>query len=319
MHAADIQRVTCLGSGTIGASWALCFAMNGLDVTLYNHREPSLNEAMGRVRAGAQTLFECGALPGGVDALMERISTTTDLAGALRDAQYIQESVRENLEVKHSTVEAVETYAPADALFGSSSSRMPISDICAPARHKGRYIVAHPFNPPHLLPLVELCKGPDTAQETEDTVYAFFRRLHKEPIRLLKESHGFVANRIQTVVNREMADLVGRGVVSLEDVNKAITYGPGMRYAIMGPTMIYDLGSPDGLRGMDKIMNSSGINLLEETAVWTKNPYPRDDAYYAQVDEIRAHLPEGAGATREEITAWRDRMLIAQLREQERL
>lgn len=315
MKSTEIRNVTCIGSGTIGSSWAVCFAMNGLNVMLYDISDSALESARKIIARSVQTLQECNVLDqSGCEALLGRITCTTDIRAALAQADYIQESTPENLAVKHETVKSIEAYAPVAAICGSSSSRMKIRDICVNAQHKERYINTHPYNPPHLVPLVEVSKGPDTSVETEQTVYAFFKRLNKEPILLKKGSLGFVSNRIQAVVDREISDLVSRGVVSLEDANKAVNFGPGFRYSIMGPTMIYDLGSANGLRGLMSNMDGSGINLLEDVASWTVNPYPPDPTYYDQVDEIRSHLPDGAGQSRETAAVWRDKMLIAQLK-----
>ena len=315
MKATEIRNVTCIGGGTIGASWAVCFAMNGLNVTLYDISDAALEAAQRIVIRSAQTLRENEVFDqSGYESLLNRVTYTTDIKYALENADYIQESTPENVAVKHVTVESIETYAPVTAICGSSTSRMKISDICVNAVHKERYIVTHPYNPPHLVPLVEVAKGPDTSEETEQVVYEFFKLLKKEPILLKKESLGFVGNRIQAVVDREVSDLVGRGVVSLEDANKAISFGPGFRYAVMGPTLVYDLGSATGLRGLASNMSGSGINLLDDVAKWTVVPYVQDDAYYDQIDVMRSHLPDGAGESRETAAAWRDNMLIAQLK-----
>lgn len=313
--ALQIQNVACIGGGTIGSSWAVCFAMNGLDVILYDISDAALAAAEKNIKNSALTLLENNVLSQvEYEEMLKRVRYTTDIQEALVNADYIQESTPENLPVKHKIVDAVEAFAPETALCGSSTSRIKISDISANATHKERYIVTHPYNPPHLVPLVELCKGPDTSGETEEVVYDFFKRLKKEPIILKKESLGFVANRYQAVVDREMADLVIRGVVSLEDANKAITYGPGFRYSITGPSVIYDLGSAVGLRGLVQNMSGSGINLLEDVAQWTVRPVPEDDEFFDEVEELRRKLPDGVGETRESAAAWRDKMLINLLR-----
>ena len=315
MNPQDIRTVACIGGGTIGSGWAVAFAMNGLSVSLYDVSEAALAAARAAIERSAAPLERCAVVDGpGRAALLGRISYTADLQSALERADYIQESVPETLSIKHQIVAAVEEYAPVTAIFGSSTSRMRISDICANAAHRERYIGAHPYNPPHLVPLVEISRGPDTSEETARTAYDFFKRIRKEPILLKKESLGFVANRYQAVLDREIADLVGRGVVSLEDANRAITYGPGFRYAVMGPSLVYDLGSPTGLRGLMANMAGSGINLLEDVANWTVDPNPTDPTYLDQVDAMRAALPGGAGASRESACQWRDEMLIAQLR-----
>lgn len=306
MNAADIKNVTCLGSGTIGASWALNFAMRGLNVIVYDISDEALANAKEFIEKSVKTLKLCDVLSDVACAeLFARVTYTKDLEAALKNADYIQESVPDKLDIKHEIVAAIEKYAPATALVGSSTSRQYISDICANAEHKERYVGAHPYNPPHLVPLVEISKGPDTDQEAVDAVYDFFKSLKKQPIRLEKESHGFVCNRIQAVVGRELADLVGRGVVSLEDAQKAITYGPGFRWAVMGHHLILDLGSPKGLAGMAP---ASGINILEEVATWTKSPHP---SVISQIPEARKNiLPEGVGDSREKSIEWRDQMLV---------
>ena len=314
MKATDIKNVTCIGGGTIGSSWAVIYAKNGLNVKLYDINQGALDAARGVVERSAAVLKKAEVIDeAGEKALLGNIEYTMDIEYALKDADYIQESTPENPKVKHETVAKIEKYAPVDAIVGSSTSRMKISEIASEAEHKERYIVTHPYNPPYLVPLVELSKGPDTSDETAETLIEFFESIGKVPILLKKESYGFVCNRIQAVLDRELADLVGRGVVSLEDANKAVTYGPGMRYAIMGPTLVYDLGSATGLRGLSSNMAGSGINLLDDVAKWTVKPYDQPD-YYDWVDEMRSHLPEEAGTTREENAAWRDEMLIGILR-----
>jgi len=310
MKATDIKNVTCLGSGTIGASWALNFAMQSLNVTVYDISEEALANAKELVEKSVKTLRLCGALNDqAAEEIFARVTYTTDLVASLKDADYIQESVPDSLEIKHQIVEAIEKYAPVTALVGSSTSRQYISDVCANAEHKERYVGAHPYNPPHLVPLVELSPVPGVSEEAMDTVYEFFKSIRKEPIRLQKEVHGFVGNRIQSVLNRELSDLVGNGVVSLEDAQKAITFGPGFRWAVMGPNLILDLGNPKGYAGMKP---ASGINILAEVATWTKNPHP---GIAAQLPEVRKNvLPAGVGDSRETAIEWRDQMLVILLK-----
>jgi len=306
MKASDIKNVTCLGSGTIGASWALNFAMRGLNVTVYDISAEALEGAKALIEKSVKTMKLCGALDDEACAkLFSNLTYTRDLATALENADYIQESVPDRLDLKHEMVAAIEKYAPVTAIVGSSTSRQYISDICANAEHKERYVGAHPYNPPHLVPLVELSKGPDTSEENLDTAYEFFSSIKKVPIRLYKEVHGFVCNRIQSVVGRELADLIGREVVSFEDAQKAVTFGPGMRWAVMGHHLTLDLGSPKGLAGMAP---ASGINILEDVATWTTSPYP---SYISQIPEARQNiLPEGIGNSREASIEWRDQMLL---------
>lgn len=317
MNASKIRNVTCLGCGTIGASWALNFAMRGLRVTVYDVSEEAFDSARKLIKESLDILESAGALDAHhCKQILDRIYFTDDIEQALKNAHYIQESVPDSLELKHEMVEAIEKYAPVTALVGSSTSRQNISDICANAQHKERYVGAHPYNPPHLVPLVEISKGPETSREAMDAVYGFFRSIKKQPIRIEKEVHGFVGNRIQAVVNRELIDLVGRGVVSFEDAQRAITFGPGFRWAVMGHHLIWDLGSPKGLFGM-KSVSASGINILDDVATWTKNPYPRS---IYKLDQARENiLPEGARESREAAAKWRDQMLLKLLKAHELL
>ena len=309
MNASQIRNVTCLGCGTIGASWALNFAMRGLNVTVYDISDEAFDRAKTLVEESLNTMKQWGALDQEhCLQILARITYTKDIEEALKNADYIQESVPDRMDLKHEMVDAIEKYAPVTALVGSSTSRQFISDICVNAVHKERYVGAHPYNPPHLVPLVEISKGPDTDQEAVDAVYDFFKSLKKQPIRLEKESHGFVCNRIQSVVGRELNDLVGRGVISAEDAQKAVTFGPAFRWAIMGHHLILDLGNPKGLAGMKP---ASGINILEEVATWTKNPYP---SFVSDLPQIRKNvLPEGVGQSRESAIQWRDQMLLTLL------
>lgn len=310
MKASQIKNVTCLGCGTIGASWALYFAMRGLNVTVYDISDESFQRAKDLIESSLRTMEQCGALDQEhCQKILENLVFTKDIEAALKNADYIQESVPDRLDLKHEMVDAIEKYAPVTALVGSSTSRQFISDICANAAHKERYVGAHPYNPPHLVPLVELSKCPETPNEAIDTVYAFFKSIKKEPIRLQKETHGFVGNRIQSAVGRELNDLIGRGVVSVEDAQKAITFGPGFRWAVMGHHLVLDLGNPKGLAGMKP---ASGINILEELADWTKSPHP---SFISQLPEARKNiLPEGVGESRESAMQWRDQMLLTLLR-----
>lgn len=309
MNASKIRNVTCLGCGTIGASWALNFAMRGLNVTVYDISDESFDRAKALIEDSLRTIQQWGALDEEhCQQILAKVTYTKDIEAALKNADYIQESVPDRLDLKHEMVDAIEKYAPVTALVGSSTSRQFISDICANAVHKERYVGAHPYNPPHLVPLVELSKSPDVSDEAINTVYDFFKSIKKEPIRLLKEAHGFVCNRIQSVVGRELNDLIGRGVISVEDAQRAVTFGPAFRWAVMGHHLILDLGNPKGLAGMKP---ASGINILEEVATWTKSPHP---SFIPLLPEARKNiLPEGAGQTRESAIQWRDQMLLTLL------
>ena len=311
----DIKRVTCFGGGMIGSSWALNFAMYDREVMLYDVSDESLELASNRIQAALQILKKNGVMDDDrVAAAFSRIHMTKDPQEALTGTNYIQESGPENFPAKHGIVDLVEKYAPADAIYGSSTSYMNISDICANALHRERYIGAHPYNPPHLIPLVELTKHDGTDPAVLQLAYDFFKSIHKEPVVLLKESLGFISNRLQSVLTREMADLINRGVCSAEDCNKAVTYGPGMRWAVAGPHLIFELANAKGYGALLQNIKGSGINVLTETATWTETPKEVFPKILDGIEQMKAHMPDEIGHTIPELSDWRDDMLIGILK-----
>jgi 3-hydroxyacyl-CoA dehydrogenase len=265
----DIKKVCCYGVGMIGAGWAVAFAWAGLDVNMLDLSQDALDAGMARVKKGFASLARNGVLTKDeINSALARIKCYTNPKEALADVQYIQESVLEHFNVKHAVVEAVEKYAPTDTIFGSSTSNMKITDIAAPATHKERYIGAHPYNPPYLLPLVELNSGEGTDPKILQRAYEFFKEIGKEPVVLKKEVAGFICNRIQNAVWRELRDLIGKGVITVEDADKAITFGPGMRWALMGPSRCQQLSSVGGIAAQNKNIHGSGVNVVADLATW---------------------------------------------------
>lgn len=311
----DIKNVTCYGAGMIGSSWALNFAMEGLAVKLFDINDAAVEAGMNRIKQGLEGFKRNGVLTDGqIQEILGRIQCTTDPVEALKDADYIQESGPENFPAKHGIVDLVEKHAPVTAIYASSTSYMNVSDICKPAVHKERYIGAHPYNPPHLIPLVELTKTDDTDPAVLQLAYDFFKAIHKEPVVLMKESLGFISNRIQSVLGREMNDLIYRGVCTAEDANKAITFGPAMRWAVMGPHMVFELGSATGYRGLHANISGSGINVLDDVAKWTKTPDEVYEMIFDGIDRMKETDPEYKGKTNAELADWRDDMLIGILK-----
>ena len=320
MKASEIKHVTVIGGGMIGSGWSICFAFNGLDVILYDIKQEALDWAKKHIEDSCQTMEDCGVLtPESKQALFDRIRYTLDIREALDHPQYIQECVPESFEIKRGTVAKIEELAPADALVGSSCSRMRISDmVTEEVVHKERYIIAHPFNPPHLVPAVELSKGPGTAQETEDTVYEFLKLLKKEPVLLKKESIGHAGNLIQAAIGREINDLIGRGIIDWENANRLLNYGPGFRHSVMGTTLLSDAGSAAGVTGLRKMGNTSGLRLDTELANWVyPNPNAANVPRESEVIESLRHnlLPPEAAESREATRIYRDTLLIHQLQD----
>lgn len=286
MKVADIKRAACVGGGVIGSSWAIQFAMRGLAVTLYDINDEQLKRSEAQMHKSLDALEQFNAItPERRGEIVAAIRLTTSMEEAVADAQFIQESGPERLEIKQSILAQVEACAAADALYASSTSGLLISDIAAKAAHPERCVGAHPYNPPHLIPLVELTSGDKT-----------------DPALL------------QLALYREVQDLVMRGVCSVEDADKALVYGPGLRWAIFGHNMIMQLGNPGGLTGMVNMLGNSGDRWLADMASWTHQPDNWAEVAQPGVDEEMKHFPDHIGHTNEACAAYRDQMLIELLK-----
>lgn len=242
-----IRRIACVGAGLIGHSWATLFAVKGLSVNLQDLKERTLIGAVTDIESNVKFLAEKGVIRRGeAEAALKRIRTTTSLSDAVRDADYVQESVFESYEVKRKIFGQMDAEAPPEAILASSSSALLMSKIQKAILKPERCLIAHPFNPPHLIPLVELVPGKKTSPKTIKTTYEFMMKMGKVPVMLKKEVPGYIANRLSRRLYEEAVDLVDNGVATVEDVDRALSAGPGIRWAIMGPHLMYHLGGGPG-------------------------------------------------------------------------
>lgn len=241
-----VERVAVLGAGTIGASWTALFLARGLAVAVYDPR----SDTEARVRAfinGAWPALERLGLAPNADPTLFTIHG--DPAEAVRGATLVQESGPENLASKRELFARMEVSLEPDAVVASSTSGLMPSDLQAGRKGPERYVVAHPFNPPHLIPLVEVVGGQATDGAVVDWALAFYKGLGKRTIHVRREVPGHVANRMQVALYREAIHLVLEGVASVDDVDAAISSGPGLRWAIMGPHLQHHVaGGEGGLR-----------------------------------------------------------------------
>ena len=315
MKPEEIKRVACVGGGVIGSSWAIQFAMKGLDVVLYDINDEQLAKSQAQMHKSLDALEQFKAVtPQRRQEIADRVKLTTSMEEAVKNAQFIQESGPERLEIKRSILAQVEEYASADAIYASSTSGLLVSDIAAQAAHPERCVGAHPYNPPHLIPLVELTSGDKTDPELLQLAYDFYQSIGKEAVLLRKECPGFIANRLQLALYREVQDLVMRGVCSVEDADKALVYGPGLRWAIFGHNMIMQLGNPGGLTGMVQMLGNSGDRWLAYMASWTHQPDNWAEVAQPGVDKEMANFPDHIGHTNEDCAKYRDQMLIELLK-----
>ena len=239
----QVERITVLGAGTIGASWAALFLSRGIRLAVYDPNPAA--EAYVR-RAIADTWPTLARLGMVAQADPDAWTFTTDAAEAVRGAQFVQENAPERDNIKRALYAAIEVALPGDAILASSSSGLLMSELQRGFRAAPRMAIGHPFNPPHLIPLVEVVGGRDTAPETIAWCMEFYAAIGKRPIHLRKEAPGHLANRLQAALYREAVSAVASGLASVEDVDTAITAGPGLRWAIMGPHMTFHLGGGDG-------------------------------------------------------------------------
>ncbi|PDT78664.1 3-hydroxyacyl-CoA dehydrogenase NAD-binding domain-containing protein [Sinorhizobium sp. BJ1] len=236
-----ISKVTCVGAGLIGAGWAAHFMRAGLDVTVYDvsaEREEYLKASLARAMP---SLEELGLAPG---ASVARVRFTTNLAEALDGSQFIQESATEDVNAKIKLVAQLDALAPANAIIASSSSGFLAADLRREAQHGERIIIGHPFNPPYLTPLVEVAGG-DVAPKATATATQFYQKTGCEVVELKREIDGYIGNRIQLAVFREILYLLSQGVADLEAIDRAIVAGPAIRWAVMGPSAVFYLGARD--------------------------------------------------------------------------
>ncbi|WP_349727648.1 3-hydroxyacyl-CoA dehydrogenase family protein [Peribacillus frigoritolerans] len=241
-----IKKITIIGSGVMGSGIAQSFAVSGYFVTINDIKEELLHHAQNRISENLSLLIEEGALTDQEkqDALAN-ITYSVDLEGAVRDADFIIEAIPEVIELKLNLYQQMEGIIKPDAIVASNTSTFPISQLMEKASFADRMVITHFFNPGHLVPLVEVVQHDETKPEIVKTTMDLMRKIGKSPILLKKEIAGFIANRLQTALMREAFYLLKEGVADAEDIDTAITAGPGFRWAFTGPIEIADFGGLD--------------------------------------------------------------------------
>ncbi len=311
----DEAIVAVAGAGLTGASWAGLFAAAGLRTRLYDVRADALPLALQRATRAARFLEEHGlAQAEPVARGLAALSATTDAAAAFAGASHVQECVREDLALKREVFALIDRLAPPDALICTSSSGLSISALQTAAQRPERCLAAHPYNPPHLVPLVELAPGALTAPEALERARTFYIGVGKRPVVLARDVPGYLANRLSAALWREAVELVRRGIASVDDVDRAVREGPGLRWSVMGPHLLYDLGGGDeGIRGHLEHLAATKAGMLRDLATWTE--FPPDSA-----DVLAAGLvAEKAGRSFDELTGLRDELLAACLAARQRV
>ena len=300
------KRISVIGAGTIGASWAAYFLARGFEVAAYDPAPNGEDFARRFIDNAWPTLEKLKAVQPGADR--KRFSFFKDPAAAAKGAAFVQESGPELEGVKIELFAAIDGATPLDSVIASSSSGLLISRVTAKCKHPERCVIGHPFNPPHLIPLVEVVGGAKTSLDAVRKAMTFYREIGKHPIHIKKEVRGHVANRLPMALWREAIHLVIEGVVSVADADAAIAYGPGLRWALMGPHLCFHMGGGDG--GMKHYLDHLG----PANQSWMDDlGTPRLDAK-TQKAIIDGVSEEAAGRSMDELRRWRDRKLIEILR-----
>ncbi|MEZ5278050.1 MAG: 3-hydroxyacyl-CoA dehydrogenase family protein [Opitutaceae bacterium] len=287
MSTHSFRTVACLGAGTIGSSWATLFAARGVPVRLYDIDGPTLGRGLARALGNLDRLVQAELLGADEAGIAKgHIAAFDGLEEALDGADFIQESVREDYAVKADLFRRIEPLMGMDTVIASSSSGLLITRMQSVLTHPERALIAHPFNPPHLIPLVELVPGARTDPAVVERVKGFFSGLGKVPVVLRKEVPGHIANRLAAALWRESVDLVASGVASVEDVDKALRAGPGLRWALMGQHLIYHLGGGDGgYRHLIEHIGASATAWWESMATWTEIPEAAKEQVIRGIEE----------------------------------
>jgi len=239
----SIQHIAVVGTGVIGASWAALFLAQGFDVVA---TDPAPNAEADLRRYINSAWPEFSVLGISPFASPDRVVFTRDLKQAVAEADFVQENGPERPDLKIKLFAEMDSAAPADAIIASSSSGLTMSVMQSACAHPERCLTAHPFNPPHVIPLVELVGGVKTSPQIIDRAASFYTSIGKRPIRLRKEVVGHVANRLQAALWREVLYLVEQGVVDVADADAAVCWGPGLRWGVMGPNLLFHLGGGEG-------------------------------------------------------------------------
>ena len=238
-----VHRIAIVGTGVIGASWAALYLARGFDVIATDPAPNAEANLRKYVDDAWDILTTIGLSPGG---RRERLSFTSDMHEALSRADFVQENGPERPDFKVKLYADMDAATPVDSLIASSSSSLTMSVIQAQCQHPERCVIGHPFNPPHIIPLVEVVGGSKTSPAAIEQAMSFYRSIGKKAIYLRKEIPGHVANRLQTALYKEVLYLIEQGVLSVADADAAVCWGPGLRWGIMGPNLQFHLGGGAG-------------------------------------------------------------------------
>ena len=311
---ATIRKVSVIGAGIIGAGWATLLSTKGYKTFLYTEKKETLEKGLDKIRGYLNVLKEIGMLNDPIDEYMKNITPTIELNEAINDTEFVIEAIIEDYEAKKKLFNQLDNKLSKDVVIASSTSGLLMTEIQkAMLKYPERGVIAHPWNPPHLLPLVEIVPGEKTSKETLDQTRSFMESLDRVVVVLKKEVPGFIGNRLAFALFREAVNLVDEGVATVEDIDKVMTSAIGLRWAFMGPFLTYHLGGGEG--GIEYFFSKGfgyGANeWMHSLAKWDKFPYTAVKKVIEQMKEYE----QIKGKSFQELSKWRDKMLIKVYRE----
>lgn len=299
-----MPRIAIIGSGLIGRAWAMVFARAGWDAALYDAVDGAAEKALGLIAEGLDELARHG-LVADPKGSARRVRAAKSIADALDSATYVQENVPETVEAKRAIFAELDALAAPDAVLASSTSAIVASQFTETLKGRARCLVAHPVNPPHLVPIVELVGAPWTAPETIARAKQVYEQVAQVPIVVRREVDGFILNRLQGALLAEAFRLVGEGYVSPQDLDKTIKDGLGLRWSFMGPFATIELNAPGGIAdycarytGFYKRLQATpaGVDVFEGPSI---------------ANILNAWGKEASAAELAALTRWRDQRLAA--------
>jgi 3-hydroxyacyl-CoA dehydrogenase len=298
----EIRNIAIVGTGVIGASWAALYLARGFNVTATDPAPNAETNLHQYIDAAWKDLTIIGLSP---NASRDNLKFTLDMKKVLSDADFVQENGPERQDFKIKLFADMDAATPPDSIIASSSSGLTMSVMQSACKHPERCVIGHPFNPPHVIPLVEVVAGAKTSPEAVDRAISFYASIGKKPIRLRKEVVGHVANRLQAALYREVVYLIEQGVLDVADSDAAVCWGPGLRWGVMGPNLLFHLAG--GQAGIRHFME----HLSGPVATWWKDLGKITD-FGPEVKQtiMDGVLKEANGRTIEELERERDAMLL---------
>lgn len=297
-----VTRAGVIGSGVIGGAWALHFLRMGMDVVVYDPGPNAEEKLMSMVDHIWPTMIKLGLRE---SASPSRLSFADSLEALVGQVEVIQENTPEALDSKRALFKQLDEITPPEVVIISSTSGFAMTDMTTEvSEHPERFVVGHPFNPPYLVPFCEVCGGKRTSQEVVDWTTEFYEAIEKKVAKMDKELPGFIGNRLQEALWREALHMVANKECSVEDIDKAIAYGPGLRWAIMGHCLTYHLGGGQG--GMRHLLDHFEESLKEP---WTRLEAP-ELTEQLKNDMVAGCLSQANGASINELIRERDDCLI---------